>query len=186
MIDHLLIFCIGKLLTWATDNKDEERQEPRSHRNFIITDVSLREFTFKSVRIVFSCHLIVVQWDLAMKAYIHCSIKSHYFSAETIIANMNNTFQISSVNILHSLNFTFYRDTTVYHEELSYRRFDVASLGDVFAVFLVGHTNPLFGDHRYKCWWVLKVSWRPSQIWRTQTSEDEEKTTSIFVYVLRM
>lgn len=48
MTDHLEIFCIGKLLTWAADNKDEERQEPRSHRNFIITDVSLREFTFKS------------------------------------------------------------------------------------------------------------------------------------------
>ncbi len=53
-------FCTG-LLTWTTDDKDEERQEPRSHRNFIITDVSLREFTFKSVANArFNCHLIVV------------------------------------------------------------------------------------------------------------------------------
>lgn len=66
------LFCTG-LLTWTTDDKDEERQEPRSHRHFIITDVSLREFTFRSVAfyLLFTC---AVQWDLVTKVY---SIKNH-------------------------------------------------------------------------------------------------------------
>lgn len=105
MTDHLFIFLYW-LLTWTADNKDEECQEPRSHRNFIITDVSLREFTFKSVaNAYFSCLLIVVvQWDLVMKVYIHCSIKNHYFTAKLAFPYINSLIKrltLKSVKLIH-------------------------------------------------------------------------------------
>lgn len=190
--DHSLMLLYW-LLTWTADNKDEERQEPWSHRNFIITDISLRDITFKSVANArISSHLIVVvQWDLAIKVYIHCSIKNHYFIAKLVIPYINSLIRrltLKSVKLIHDMKLIslLLLQYIEHHEELCYRGFDVSSLGDVFAVFLVGHTNPLFGDHRYKCWWFVKVSWRRSQTLRAQTIEDEERTTSIFVYVHRM
>lgn len=75
--DRSLVTFLYWLLTWTADNKDEERQEPRSHRAFLITDGFLREVnvTFESVANAhFNSRLIVVtlvQRDLVTNVYIH-------------------------------------------------------------------------------------------------------------------
>lgn len=171
--DRSLVTFLYWLLTWTADNKDEERQEPRSHRAFLITDGFLREVnvTFESVANAhFNCSNVSAAGFSNERVYTHYSIKNHYFTANLVIPYINgliNRFTLKSVQLIPYMKLIslllLHNWTTRVVLPMIWRCLS----GWCFCCVSRWPNESAVWRPSLKCWWVVKVSWRESQIWRT-------------------